>query len=466
MNKCIHLALISFSGLLYVGCSSAGPKSSTMRAQASVVKSDSATRGSNANTIAKGQLEMEDPELFERITTPLFDEESASLVIAKATWVLATPFADGHRLGLIGGSTRVVEKSHVVNEDCPSPWVEVEPQGWVCVPVKPSMRPATSAMPAKSMRNLPGTYAIATKATVFYKSVESAQAEERGRSAKGDMIKRRKTIRLEDGRTLWRTDRNEYVDSSTLRRLGGSRFQGVDLTDEHGPMMPFAFAVHAKNPKKPVVVRNAPSYSARARGRLSGRSVVEVLGHSDDGEFVRIDEGRWIARADLRVVEQRERPAHVEEGGRWIDVDLDQQLVVAYDGSQAVFATLASTGKGDNATPTGVFNITRKKRQTTMRNDRSKRQTYSVAVPWPVYFNKGFAFHSTYWHNSFGAPRSHGCINLSPSDAARLYRFVGPEMPAGWTVVYGHESQPGTAVRVRSAQESPLHEADTRLASQ
>jgi hypothetical protein len=405
-------------------------------------------------------------DAFAKIDTPLFGERSPSLVVSKATWVLATPSLDGERLGLIGGSTRVAEKTHVINEDCPTPWVEVDPQGWICVAVQPSTRPPSAEMPVKSMRTLPGTYAIASKATVFYKSLSSAKEGRSGRVAKGDMVKRRDSITLPDGRVLWRTDRNEYVDPSTLKRLSGSRFQGVDLTDEHGPMLPFGFAVHGKNPKGPVVVRSAPSHSARAVRRLSGRSVVEVLAHSDDGEFVQIGEGRWLAREDLRIVEQRERPDHVEPEGRWIDVDLDQQLVVAYEGSQAVFATLASTGKGENATPTGVFHITRKKRQTTMRSDRSKKQTYSVAVPWPMYFNKGFAFHSTYWHNNFGAPRSHGCINLSPSDAAHLYRFVGPEMPAGWTVVYGHESQPGTAIRVRSGQEAPASEGEQRLASQ
>ena len=317
------------------------------------------------------------------------------------------------------------------------------------------------------MRSLPGSYAIASKTTVFYKDLAQAQGGSGGRAAKGDMVKRRQRIALEDGRVFWRTDRGEYVDSSTLRRMSGSRFHGVDLTDDHSPMLPFAFAVHNKRPKLPVVVRSGPSHSARAIARVPGRSVVEVLAYSDDGDFIQIAEGRWIARTELRIVEHRARPANVDAGGRWVDVDLDQQLVVAYEGSQAVFATLASTGKGVNATPTGVFSITRKKRQTTMRSDRSKRQTYSVAVPWPMYFNRGFAFHSTYWHNNFGSPRSHGCVNLSPTDAARMYRFVGPEMPAGWTVVYGHESQPGTVVHVRSAEsDTVLDTPDQRLASQ
>lgn len=390
---------------------------------------------------------------FDVITEPVLGEPSPSLVLKKSTWVLATPFADGERLGHIGGGTRVEEKAHVVNDDCPTPWVEIAPRGWVCVEVKASQRLPTVASDGKKMRNLPGTYAIATKSTRFFKSIKAAQEESRGRVAKGDMVKRRKTIELEDGTRLWKTDRGEYVDPSTLKRLSGSRFHGVDLRDEHSPMLPFAFSVHAGNPKKAVLVHKGPSTRAKTIRRLSRRSVVEVLETSDDGTFVRISERGWVERRNLRVVEEREPPADLAEDGRWIDVDLEQQLVVAYNGNDPVFATLASTGKGENATPTGAFNITRKKRQTTMRSDRSKKQTYSVAVPWPVYFNEGFAFHSTYWHNSFGSVRSHGCVNLSPSDAATIYRFVGPEMPAGWSIIYGHESQPGTAVHVRSGND-------------
>ncbi len=464
MKQHMHLALISVFSLVTIACSS------------SLVKPKGPTVGNSVATAPARQARVEPEKLpapktvtreaFERITTPLYEQRSQSLVLSRASWVLSTPLAGGQRLGLIGGGTRVREKSHVVNDDCSSPWIEVEPQGWVCVLVKPSLRPPTSAMPAKAMRNMPGTYAIATKTARFYKSRGDAEAGTRSRRAKGDMVKRRETVHLDNGQVLWRTDRDEYVDPSTLRRLSGSRFQGVDLTDEHSPMLPFAFAVHGQSQNKSILVRAAPSRSARVVKRLAKRSVVEVLSYSDDGDFVNVAPGRWIDREDLRIVEARTRPSHVAAGTRWIDVDLDQQLVVAYEGATAVFATLASTGKGINATPTGVFNITRKKRQTTMRSDRSKKQSYSVAVPWPVYFNKGFAFHSTYWHNNFGSPRSHGCVNLSPSDAARLYRFVGPEMPAGWTVVYGHETQPGTAVHVRSKEDDATFESAPRLASQ
>jgi lipoprotein-anchoring transpeptidase ErfK/SrfK len=456
---------IAIASALTFACSSSTQALRTTPAHATMAEHEASEESRVPQPEATSLLE---PERVVRVTTPLFDD-SVSLTVTKTTWVLATPHAEAERLGLIGGKTRVIEKAHIENEDCPTPWIEIEPQGWVCVAVKPSNRPPSSAEPSRAMRNLPGTYAIATKATRFYKSVASAQEELRGRAAKGDMVKRRETVALDDGRVLWRTDRGEYVDASTLKRLSGSRFHGVDLTDEHGPMLPFGFAVDAGNPKKSVVVRNQPSRHGRVVQRLSRRSVVEILSHSEDGDFVEIDRDRWVQREDLRIVEHRRRPDDVQEGARWIDVDLDQQLVVAYEGSEAVFATLASTGKGENATPTGAFHITRKKRQTTMRSDRAKKQSYSVAVPWPVYFNQGFAFHSTYWHNHFGSPRSHGCVNLSPADAATIYRFVGPEMPAGWTVVYGHESQPGTAVLVRSAKgdsDSDSDDAETRLAAQ
>ena len=462
MNLCTKLSLLVSASLCYLGCAASVP--SEKRTNLSTARAVLAT--STSASVAprvEGPAPMAAPEI-ERIFTPLFGDKTASLQLRRASWALAMPRADGERLGLIGGKVRVAEKSHVINEDCPTPWIEVEPQGWICVEVSPSTRAPSAETAAKSMRNLPGSYAIASKSSVFYKSKESAQEGKGGRTAKGDMVKRRGTTTLDDGRVFWKTDRGEYVESSSLRRMSGSRFEGVDLTDDHGPMLPFAFAVHPKSPKRPLVVRSAPSPSAPVSGRLPGRTVVEVLEYSEDGEFVQVGERQWMARSDLRVVQQRTRPADVEADGRWVDVDLDQQLVVAYQGSQAVFATLASTGKGENATPTGIFSITRKKRQTTMRSDRSKSQTYSVAVPWPMYFNRGFAFHSTYWHNNFGTPRSHGCVNLSPSDAARMYRFVGPEMPAGWTVVYGHESQPGTVVQVRSA-DSTLEDSDQRLAS-
>jgi hypothetical protein len=83
----------------------------------------------------------------------------------------------------------------------------------------------------------------------------------------------------------------------------------------------------------------------------------------------------------------------------------------------------------------------------------SGEDPYAVAtVPWTQFFSpeKGLALHASYWHDKFGIPRSHGCINLSPADARWLYFWSDPVIPPGWTMAAGVSEAPGSIVRVRS----------------
>jgi hypothetical protein len=71
-------------------------------------------------------------------------------------------------------------------------------------------------------------------------------------------------------------------------------------------------------------------------------------------------------------------------------------------------------------------------------------------VPWVQDFERGYALHASYWHDDFGKPRSHGCINLAPVDARRLFFWTDPPLPTGWHgVKSGGPTSPGTWVRVR-----------------
>lgn len=399
---------------------------------------------------------------FVRVTTPLF-EDAATMQLTRTVWVKATPTAGGARLGLISSGTRIAHKSHVNNDDCETPWIEVEPRGYACVEVEPSDKPVTDRRERK--RALIGRYAIAAKGAVFYKSVKAYQAGT-GRNARGDMFRIVGSAELEDGTRLVKTERGEYIESSSAKRLWGSKWEGVDLRGPDAPKGPIAFAVHRRNPRARVVARREPDASARVSQRLKPRQVVSVIEWSRDNRFARVGDRRWVAREDLRVVDhQPALPEGVSGKTRWADVDLDQQLAVIYEGRAPIFATLVSSGRKGHETPTGVFRVTRKKVRTTMRSDRSRRQSYSVAVPWSTYFNEGYAFHTAYWHGSFGKPASHGCVNLSPSDALTVYQLLGPELPAGWSVVYGNDKhQPGSVVRVRSATAEAEAEA-AQLAS-
>ena len=143
-------------------------------------------------------------------------------------------------------------------------------------------------------------------------------------------------------------------------------------------------------------------------------------------------------------------------GERWIDVHLASQTLVAYEGSRAVFATVVSTGRAGNVTPKGTFRIWVKLRSTTMSNaddpaeTTDEAATYSIEdVPWVQFFSNGVALHGAFWHRQFGRPHSHGCVNLAPLDALRLFEWTGPRLPRGWDAVFPTTAEPATIVKVR-----------------
>jgi lipoprotein-anchoring transpeptidase ErfK/SrfK len=106
-------------------------------------------------------------------------------------------------------------------------------------------------------------------------------------------------------------------------------------------------------------------------------------------------------------------------GEHWIDVNLSQQRVYAYAGDSLVNSFLVSTGTWQTPTVTGKYKVWIKLRFT----DMSGPGYYLPDVPYTMYFYKGYGLHGTYWHNNFGTPMSHGCVNLSIPDAEWLYNF-------------------------------------------
>lgn len=107
-------------------------------------------------------------------------------------------------------------------------------------------------------------------------------------------------------------------------------------------------------------------------------------------------------------------------GERWIDVDLTQQMVYAYEGDTLVNSFVVSTGTWRTPTVTGQYRIYIKYRY----KDMSGPGYYLKNVPYAMFFYKGYALHGTYWHNNFGTPMSRGCVNLTIADAEWLYNFA------------------------------------------
>jgi lipoprotein-anchoring transpeptidase ErfK/SrfK len=107
-------------------------------------------------------------------------------------------------------------------------------------------------------------------------------------------------------------------------------------------------------------------------------------------------------------------------GTRWIDVDLTNQRVYAYEGDVIVNSFIVSTGTWLTPTVTGQYNIYVKYRSTKM----SGPGYYLPNVPYVMYFYKGYGLHGTYWHNNFGTPMSHGCVNLRTDEAEWLFNWA------------------------------------------
>jgi lipoprotein-anchoring transpeptidase ErfK/SrfK len=110
----------------------------------------------------------------------------------------------------------------------------------------------------------------------------------------------------------------------------------------------------------------------------------------------------------------------VSSGKKWIEVDLSRQRLAARQGNKIIKAFQVSTGTARYPTPKGTFRIYAKYRKVRMRGPG-----YNLPnVPHTMFFYGGYAIHGTYWHNNFGHPMSHGCINLSKKHAAWLYKWA------------------------------------------
>ncbi len=137
-------------------------------------------------------------------------------------------------------------------------------------------------------------------------------------------------------------------------------------------------------------------------------------------------------------------PARSAYAGKWIEVILSKQLLIAWQGQTPVRRMIVSTGVRSHPTVVGTFRIYAKIHSQAM----SGPGYYLPNVPHVMYFYRGYAIHGTYWHNRFGTPMSHGCVNLRLSDAAWIFSWAGPWLPPGKWAVYATAANSGTLVVV------------------
>jgi lipoprotein-anchoring transpeptidase ErfK/SrfK len=153
----------------------------------------------------------------------------------------------------------------------------------------------------------------------------------------------------------------------------------------------------------------------------------------DQGELPTYSEALWTPPAPEPVALERERERRVKvdpDGERRVLISLSQQYLWAYQGDAVLWEGYISTGTEKFATPPGSFQVLSKLESQTMEGVLGGEYYNVPDVPDVMYFtDRGHAIHGAYWHNNFGTPMSHGCINLPMDVSKQLYDWAPPGTP-------------------------------------
>jgi hypothetical protein len=249
---------------------------------------------------------------------------------------------------------------------------------------------------------------------------------------------------------------------------GGSDWQGEPLDDK--TQFPFGWTL----PEKVKVWADA-SMKGKPLEVLAPRTRVAIVEETGAGRkrMLRIADGKWVRAAEVDEVRKIARPTGITDATQWFDVDLGEQVLVAYEGDKPVFATLTSSGRAI-PTPRGNYPVWAQVSSISMKSQPYEDKAYFVnKVPWVLFFQAHNAIHGAYWHDRFGVSKSHGCLNVSPLDAKRLFEWVQPPVPAGWTGYRSENLLKSPTVHVRNShekielvQERPIGPPDKELEAQ
>jgi len=401
--------------------------------------------------------------------------DAAPAAIVETHWpetgVRARPWSPSKRIGTLSKGTRLIVRGQIASRDnngCKGkPWYAIYPFGYVCSEhVKPARQPPAVGHALSERlrgdRRLPYDYAKVREDGVhMYRSVDAVRAGEPARTlSEGMNLAVARTLEV-DGASYVETVDGMLVRKSAIGWLGqGSAWQGVHIDSSAKPGPAFAWAARDK-----VAVHAEPDLKAARVGQLAARERVPLLaatGETDADRWWKIADGRYVQAKHLNEVifidvpEGALRDNRLASGDdQWIDVDLGEQVLVAYRGATPVYATLVSSGKG-SPTPRGNYPIWAKVASTTMSNQDYEDSAYMVDhVPWVLLFQGHNALHGAYWHDQFGRRRSHGCVNLAPKDARWLFEWVAPALPVGWTGYLPADLERSVVVHVRDSSLPP-----------
>lgn len=386
---------------------------------------------------------------------PLSDQARSALVNRADLPIESEPSAGGGRRGAGILGARLPVYGAIRGPGCLGRWISVGPLAWVCEDaVTLGPEPAIDVADRSALaapNGLPFRYSfVGRDGSYGYKSLRDADEVAPEQELEPGFAVAVVDERTKGDERFALTHHGLWVPMRDLGPIGAFAFHGEAV--EHGKL-DFGWVVEDRAP-----TYTKPDLAARAKGTHARFERIDVLEEQKlrGQSFVRIGASEWVRARDVRRPTRAPAPPEVGPAERWIDVELSSQTLVAYEAGEPVFATLVSTGKGapgsDSATPKGTFRIWVKLLSTNMDNleDDEAQRYYAIEdVPYVQFFSKGVGLHGAFWHRSFGHVRSHGCVNLAPLDAQRLFAFTSPRLPAGWSAALPTSVEQGTVVRVR-----------------
>lgn len=384
-------------------------------------------------------------------------------------------------------------------------WYAVEPFGYVCgshvVPTEEA--PTTdSVLQVKAGGRLPFSYVMVLipegENLPLWASLDALKRNEdpERQLQKGDTVAIEKSAAWGDAKYWVSVDGKVLPQKGTSMMGQGSAWQGVNIAD--AKELPFGWIT----PDETEVFEAAPVPGPKPIpiGRILRRTRVRIVEEQGDEKkrwlkiekitlppegteipaprkktvpLPVVDQG-WVAASAVNEVRFLAKPTSVASGvQQWIDVDLGEQVLVMYEGDKPIFATLVSSGRAI-PTPMGTYPIWAKVSAITMKNQPYEDKPYFVnKVPWSTFFQWHNAIHGAYWHDRFGVTKSHGCVNVAPLDARRVFEWVMPSLPAGWTGLRPLDLLNSPTVVVRNShgkrpfrQDRPIGPPDRELEAQ
>ncbi len=234
------------------------------------------------------------------------------------------------------------------------------------------------------------------------------------------------------GMTWHRVGDNQWARGDALHRYTPPNRTGVLV--QGVPERPFGWVMQRF---QPVATPEAEAHEdAPMVQQYTFVQLYDVAQASDGWLWFDIGDGQWTRQTNLALVDYVQRPEDVAEDEYWVSVDLFEQTFAAYEGDRMVYAGLTATGLEGWETPEGLFTVYARHREWPMWGDEEGDYYFLQDVPHTMFYERDIALHGAYWHDSFGAPRSHGCVNMTPRDAEWVWHWSEEAPNDLWVYVY------------------------------